>query len=275
MTTGMTLVIGGTGRTGRRVAERLADRGHPVRIGTRTADPPFDWLRETSWPEALEGVESLYVTYQPDLAVPAAPDAIRALTRLARERDIKHLVLLSGRGEREAQRCERIVQDSGVPWTILRCSWFAQNFSDNFFLDGLLAGDLILPAGDVGEPFVDLDDVADVAAAALTEEGHVGQLYEITGPRLWTLPEAVAEIASATGREIRYSQVPMDGYAAELARLDTPSDPIWLVTYLFTEVLDGRNAWIADGVQRALGRPARDFSAYVRETAPTGVWNAA
>jgi uncharacterized protein YbjT (DUF2867 family) len=271
----MTLVIGGTGKTGRRLAERLAERGHPVRIGTRTTDPPFDWLREASWPDALEGVKSLYVTYQPDLAVPAAPAAIRALARLARDRDIKHLVLLSGRGETEAQRCERIVQDSGVPWTILRCSWFAQNFSESFLLDGLLAGDLMLPAGDVGEPFVDLEDVAEVAAAALTEGGHVGQLYEITGPRLWSFREAVAEIATMTGREIRYSQVSMDGYTAELARLDTPPDLSWLVSYLFREVLDGRNAWIADGVQRALGRPARDFSAYVRETAPTGVWNSA
>jgi len=133
----------------------------------------------------------------------------------------------------------------------------------------------MLPAGDVGEPFVDLDDVADVAAAALTDERHVGQLYELTGPRLWSFAQAVAEIASATGREIRYSQVSTDGYAAELARLGTPSDVIWLVNYLFTEVLDGRNAWIADGVQRALGRPARDFSAYVRETARTGIWNPA
>lgn len=275
MTTGTTLLIGGTGKTGRRLAERLGARGHPFRIGTRTTDPPFDWLHDASWPEALEGVSSLYVTYQPDLAVPAAPDAIRALARLARERDIEHLVLLSGRGEPEAQRCERIVQDSGVPWTILRCSWFAQNFSENFFLDGLLAGDLMLPAGDVGEPFVDLDDVADVAAAALTDERHVGQLYELTGPRLWSFAQAVAEIAGATGREIRYSQVSTDGYTAELARLGTPSDVIWLVSYLFTEVLDGRNAWMADGVPRALGRPARDFSDYVRETAPMGIWNPA
>ena len=126
MTAGTTLVIGGTGKTGRRLAARLALHGHPFPIGTRTTDSPFDWLHEASWPEALEGVVSLYVTYQPDLAVPAAPDAIRALTRPARHRGVKHLVLLSGRGEPEAQRCERIVQDSGVPWTIVRCSWVAR-----------------------------------------------------------------------------------------------------------------------------------------------------
>ncbi|MGH9163300.1 MAG: NmrA family transcriptional regulator [Vicinamibacteraceae bacterium] len=275
MTTGTTLVIGATGKTGRRVAERLAGRGRPVRMASRSTDPPFDWLDETSWPDVLEGVESLYVTYQPDLAVPGAPDAIRVLSRLARERGIEHLVLLSGRGELMAQQCEGIVQDSGVPWTILRCSWFSQNFSEGYFLDGVLAGHLMLPAGDVGEPFVDVDDIADVAVTALTEEGHAGQLYELTGPRLLSFPEAVAEIARATGREIRYSQVPMDGYSAELARLGTPADLIWLITYLFTEVLDGRNAWIADGVQRALGRQARDFSDYVRETVPTRIWNAA
>ena len=275
MSDGLTLVLGGTGKTGRRVADRLARRSHPVRIGSRSGQPPFDWLREATWPDALHGVESVYVTYQPDVAVPGASDAIRAFTRLARARGIRRLVLLSGRGEPEAQRCEDVIRESGVTWTILRCSWFAQNFSEAFLLDGLLAGHLVLPAGEhIGEPFVDADDIADAAVAALTDDRHIGQVYELTGPRLWTFPSAVAEVARAAGREIRYSHVSVEAYATELAHEGVPPDVISLLTYLFPQVLDGRNASLADGVQRALDRKPRDFSDYVRHTAATGVWSA-
>ncbi|MGH7573728.1 MAG: NAD(P)H-binding protein [Longimicrobiales bacterium] len=270
---GTTLVIGGRGKTGGRVASRLARRGDQVRTASRSSEPPFDWLDQATWRRALEGADSLYVTFQPDLAIPVAPDAIRALTALALELGVRHMVLLSGRGEPEAQHCEDILRDSGVPWTILRCSWFAQNFSESFFLDGLIDGHLVLPASDIGEPFIDVEDIADAAVTTLTEDGHVGQLYELTGPRLLSFADAVAEIARAAGRVIRFSQVAADEHAAALAAHQVPADVIALVTYLFSEVLDGRNAWVNDGVQQVLGRPARDFSDYVRKTAATGVWS--
>ena len=138
----------------------------------------------------------------------------------------------------------------------------------------MLAGEVALPAGDVPEPFVDADDIADVAVAALTGRGHAGQIYEVTGPRLWTFAEAVGEIAQATGRDIRYVDVPIEAYASALNDAQLPPESVALMTYLFTEVLDGRNASVADGVKRALGRPARDFASYVRDTADTGVWSA-
>jgi uncharacterized protein YbjT (DUF2867 family) len=188
-------------------------------------------------------------------------------------RGVQRLVLLSGRGEDEAQRAEEVVQASGVDWTIVRSSWFNQNFSENYLLDAVLGGEVVLSAGDIGEPFIDADDIADVAVAALTEDGHAGQLYEVTGPRLLTFAQAVAEIAAATGREIRYVEVSPEQYAAVLAAEGVPADFVWLVTYLFTIVLDGRNAQVKDGVQRALGREPRDFSDYARETAATGVWD--
>jgi uncharacterized protein YbjT (DUF2867 family) len=181
-------------------------------------------------------------------------------------------VLLSGRGEEEAQLCERVVQAAGTEWTILRASWFAQNFSENFLLEPVLSGVVALPAGNVGEPFIDADDIADVAVAALTEDRHVGQLYELTGPRLLTFAEAVGEIASATGQDIQYVQISHEQFASSLADQQVPADVIELMSYLFTTVLDGRNAYLADGVQRALGRAPRDFTAYVRDTAATGVW---
>jgi uncharacterized protein YbjT (DUF2867 family) len=273
MTTGTTLVLGGTGKTGRRIAQRRREQGKAIRIGSRSADPPFDWNDPATWPAALRGVHAAYIAYYPDLAVPDAADAIRSFTRLAVGSGVTRLVLLSGRGEPEAERCEQLVRESGARWTLLRCAWFAQNFSENYLLDPLLAGELALPVGNVGEPFVDADDIADVAVAALTAPGHDGQLYELTGPRPWTFPQAVREIAGATGRTIRYVEVSADGYAADLARQDVPPEVIALLGYLFTEVLDGRNARTADGVERALGRPPRDFTEYVRDTAAAGAWN--
>ena len=207
MTTRTTLVIGGTGKTGRRVVERLAARGLPVRIGSRSSEPPFDWEDPATWASAMNGVGAVYLTYYPDLAVPGAVDAVRGVVDLALERGARRIVLLSGRGEEEAERAEAVVQGSGIDWTILRCSWFAQNFSESYLREPLVGGEVVLPTGDVAEPFVDADDIADVAVAALTEDGHVGRLYELTGPRMLTFPEAVAEIAAATGREIRYARV--------------------------------------------------------------------
>jgi uncharacterized protein YbjT (DUF2867 family) len=270
-----TLVLGGTGKTGRRVAERLEARKLPVRIGSRSGEPPFDWENDATWPAAVRNVDAVYVSYYPDLAVPGAPDAIRSFTKLAVESGVQHLVLLSGRGEPEAQRCEQIVRESGTAWTLLRASWFSQNFSENYLLEPVLAGEVALPVGNVGEPFVDADDIADAAVAALTDDRHRGQLYELTGPRLWTFAEAIAEIARATGRDIRYVEISADEYASALTQADVPPMISTLVMYLFKEVLDGRNARIADGVTRALGRPPRDFTDYARDTAATGVWNAA
>lgn len=267
------LVIGGTGKTGRRVAERLIARGVPVRIGSRAGTPRIDWEHPSTWGPALRGIESAYITYYPDLAVPGSVDAITGLVEQALKSGVRRLVLLSGRGEEEAERCERVLQESGADWTIVRATWFAQNFSESYLLDGVLQGELALPAGGVPEPFVDADDIADVAVAALTEPGHVGQLYELTGPRLLTFAEAVEEIANASGRAIRFVEISPERYASMLREQGVPEDVIALLIYLFTTVLDGRNARLADGVQRALGRGPRDFAQYAREAAATGVWS--
>jgi uncharacterized protein YbjT (DUF2867 family) len=270
-----TLVLGGTGKTGHRVAQRLTTRGRPVRLGSRSAEPPFDWEDRATWGPALRNVGAVYITYYPDLAVPGAADAIQSFVELALQHGVRRLVLLSGRGEEEAERAEQILQRSGADWTILRATWFAQNFSESFLRDQVLAGEVALPAGNVPAAFLDADDIADVAVAVLTEDGHVGQLYELTGPRLLTFAEAVQEIATATGREIRYVQVSPEQYASALAEQDVPSEFVWLLNYLFATVLVDANASLADGVRRVLGRAPRDFADYVRDAAATGVWNAA
>jgi uncharacterized protein YbjT (DUF2867 family) len=267
------LVVGGTGKTGRRVAERLQAHGVPVRIGSRSAAIPFDWERPETWRPAVAGVRAAYVTYYPDLAVPGAVEKLRAFVTEAVTSGVRRLVLLSGRGEEAAERGEQAVRESGAEWTILRAAWFAQNFSEGFFADQVKGGAVALPAGDVREPFVDVDDIAEIAEQALVSDRHLGQVYDLTGPRLLTFADAVAEIGRASGRPLAYASMPLDEYKALLERYGVPADFVWLVGYLFTEVLDGRNASLADGVQRALGRPARDFADYARAAAAAGAWS--
>lgn len=273
MTNEITLVLGGTGKTGRRIVERLVQRGVPTRSASRASG--FDWHDPTTWDAQLAGVTAAYISYAPDLAVPGATEAIRLFAQKAVEAGVQRVVLLSGRGEEEAQRCERIVQDAGIDWTIVRASWFQQNFSEGEFVDMVLAGAVTLPAGDVREPFIDADDIADVAVAALTEDGHAGELYEVTGPRLMKFAEAVREIADASGRDVAYVQIPHDAFVSGVAESGAPSEMAWLLDYLFRQVLDGRNSKLTDGVQRALGREPTDFAEYARRTTATGVWDAA
>ena len=273
-----TLVLGGTGKTGRRVVERLAARDLPTRVGSRSSEPPFDWEEQATWAPALQNVGSVYVSYYPDLAVPGAVAAVRSFAELAVESGVRRLVLLSGRGEPEAERAELALREvvdakAGAEWTILRSTWFMQNFSEDYMLEHVLSGEIRLPAGDVPTPFLDADDIADVAVKALTEEGHAGQLYELTGPRSLTFAEAAVEIAEATGHEVRYVPVSLEEHAAEAAEHGVPAEVVELLTYLFAEVVDGRNADTTDGVQRALGREPRDFRDYAREAASTGVWD--
>jgi uncharacterized protein YbjT (DUF2867 family) len=273
-TTNITLVLGGTGKTGRRVANRLSALGRAVRIGSRSGQPPFDWRDDTTWPGALRDVDAAYLVYYPDLSFPGAADTIRAFSRVAAASGVRRLVLLSGR-EDEAGPSEQAVADAGVEWTVLRASWFAQNFSEHFLLEPVLSGVIALPAGTVAEPFVDAEDIADVAVAALTGDEHIGRTYELTGPRLLTFADAAAEVARASGRDVTYLAVTPQEYMAAAVEHGVPAEEVEPLTELFTRVLDGRNAYITHDIEQVLGRAARDFSAYATAAAATGVWAAA
>ncbi|WP_323771951.1 NAD(P)H-binding protein [Antarctobacter sp.] len=268
------LVIGATGKTGRRVARRLAARGLPVRRGSRSSATPFDWEAPETWAPALRGARAAYVTYFPDLAFPGAVEKLESLCETARDMDVEHLVLLSGRGEHHARLGEEVVRNSGVDFTIVRAAWFAQNFSEGYLRDPVLAGILPMPGGDVAEPIIDIDDIADVAVAALTEEGHKGELYEVTGPRLMSFADMAGELSRATGREIRHIPISFEEFHANVAQAGGP-----FVADVFTaiarETLDGRNAHTTDGVMRALGRGPRDFADFARAAAKSGAWTSA
>lgn len=266
------LVTGGSGKTGHRVAQRLTALNLPVRACSRSSAVPFDWDDQTTWEAALAGASAAYVTYAPDLAVPHAVGRIAAFSQQALRQGVRRLVLLSGRGEPGAQRSEQILQRSGAEWTVLRTSWFAQNFSEGPFLEGILAGELALPIGAVREPFIDADDIADAAVAALTQRGHSEQVYELTGPQALTFAEAVGEIGQVSATPVTFRQISMDAFQEELMAQEAPTEIMELMLELFTDVLDGRNAAVTDGVRRILGREPRTFSQYVQDAAAQGAW---
>ena len=261
------VIVGGAGKTGGRVEARLRQRGLATRFASRSTPVPFDWAAAAGWAAALEGATRAYVIYHPDVSVPTAAEDIAALSELARKAGLQHIVLLSGRGEPGAQAAEAALQASSVPWTIVRSSWFNQNFSEGYLVESVLSGEVALPAGNVPEPFVDVDDIADVVTAALTDARHIGKVYEVTGPRAISFSQAVAEISKALGRQIRYTQISAAEFAEGMRGAGVPDDVIALLDELFIVTLDGRNSEVQSGVTEALGRPSRDFADFARAAA--------
>ena len=267
------LVLGGTGKTGKRVAERLTKLNLPVRIASRNTNPAFDWENPYTWPGILSDIQKVYITFQPDLAIPGSTDAIESFTEAAKKAGVQKLVLLSGRGEEEAELCEKIVINSGLDWSIVRASWFMQNFSEGFFLDSILSGHAIVPKGSAPEPFVDADDIADMAVAALTDEKHSKKAYELTGPELLTFKEIFTGISAAIDRPVAYEEVSMGEYVELLKKYQVPDDYIWLIKYLFNEVFDGRNESVTHDIEKVLGRKPTSLKEYIGKTKKTGIWN--
>lgn len=274
MTTSSILIIGASGKVGRRVLANLTAAGHAARPAGRRTPLPFDWQDRTNWAQHFAGIETAFVAYYPDLAAPQGADDIAALVDVAKAAGLKRMVLLSGRGESGAVRAENVLQHSGLGYTILRSAFFNQNFSEGLMYSGVIGGVLALPAGMRAEPFVDVDDIAEIGAAALTDDRHHNRLYELTGPRLLTFADAVAEISRVTGHSIAYAPITLDDFHAAMAGEIGPDDA-GLYTELFRELFDGRNESLTQGVQQALGRPPRDFADYCRDTARSGAWQRA
>jgi uncharacterized protein YbjT (DUF2867 family) len=255
-----TLVLGGSGKTGRRVAERLTARGMPVRIGTRSSKPRFDWTDPGSWPAALAGCDAAYVTYQPDLAIPGADEVIGQFAAAAVAAGCHRLVLLSGRGEEGARRSEQALIASGAEWTIIRSAFFLQNFTESLWAPELAAGRLTMLRHEVPEPFIDADDIADVAVAALTTPGHIRRIHEVTGPRLLSFEAVADEVAAVTGRPVTYVELDIDDFIHHLVDVaGVPREDATGIAYVFAEVLDGRNAHVTTGVADVLGREPHDL----------------
>ncbi|MFJ9811897.1 NmrA family NAD(P)-binding protein [Streptomyces sp. NPDC101158] len=256
------LVTGATGKTGRRVAGLLAERGARVLAGSRGGSTRFDWEDPATWGPALAGADAAYVNYYPDLAAPGAVEAMRTFGGLAAAHGVRRLTLLSGRGEPEAVRAEEALRASGVELTVVRAAFFAQNFDEGLLAEGVAAGVIAFPAGDTAEPFVDLEDLAEVIVETLVRDGHAGLVHEVTGPRALTFAEVAAELSRASGRQVAYVPTSEGEFAGMLTGFGLSElEATWLAA-LFTMLLDGHNTPVTDGVKQVLGREPRDFAAY-------------
>ncbi|MFI1721215.1 NmrA family transcriptional regulator [Streptomyces sp. NPDC020489] len=265
------VVTGASGRTGSRVAQAVRAAGFTVRAASRARG--FDWEDPTTWAETLRDADAAYLMYPSDVGSPAAVEGVGALAREAVGLGVRRLVLLSARGETQALPTEEALTSSGADWTVVRAAWFAQNFSEGPLVEELRRGELAFPAGEVAEPFLDVRDIGDVVAVALASgERYVGRTLELTGPRLLSFRDAVAEIAAVTGRELTYVPVPARAYGEALTGFGVPPEEAEFLVEVFEGLLDGRNARLTDGVREVLGRPPRDFTDVVREAAAAGVW---
>ncbi|MFJ8047164.1 NmrA family transcriptional regulator [Streptomyces luteogriseus] len=274
-TPGRTVVVtGASGRTGSRVARAAEAAGLTVRAASRATG--FDWWDRSTWADTLRGADAAYLAHPSDVGAPGAAQAVGALAREAVGLGVRRLVLLSARGEDQALPTEEALHASGADWTVVRAAWFAQNFSEGPLVAELRAsGELVFPADEVREPFLDVRDIADVVVAALTSgERYVGRTLTLSGARLLTFGEAVAEIAGATGRPLTYRAVSTRDYGEALAGFGVPPEEVAGMTAIFDTLLDGRNAHLSDGVREVLGRAPRDFGDFVREEAAAGTWKA-
>ena len=268
------LVIGGTGKTGHRVVEGLTRLDHHVKVGSRKGSPAFDWEDHSTFAPALKGMDRAYIVYYPDLAVPGAKEAITALTKAALKEGLEKVVLLSGKGEAEAEVCEQIVADSGLNYTLVRASWFNQNFSEGAFLDFILAGQVALPMPEAEIPFVDVNDIAEVVIKVLVDDSYNGETITVTGPGKYTFKEVVGLIAEGIGRDIQYNPISIEEFKEGMKAAGLPDSYVWLFGYLFKEVLgNADNQVISHDIERVLKRKATNFKQFVENTSSTGVWN--
>ncbi|KES08531.1 NmrA family transcriptional regulator [Streptomyces toyocaensis] len=266
------VVTGASGRTGSRVARAAGAAGLTVRAASRATG--FDWADRSTWADTLRGADAAYLVHPADVGAPGTAEAVGELARVALGLGVRRLVLLSARGEDQALPTEEALRASGADWTVVRAAWFAQNFSEGPLLEEVRRGELVFPAGEVAEPFVDVRDIAEVVVAALTDgERYAGRTITVTGPRLLTWREAVAEIAVATGRPLTYRPVPARDYGEALTGLGVPPEEAAFLTEVFGTLLDGRNARVEDaGVWQVLGRGPRDFAEFVAQEAAAGTW---
>jgi uncharacterized protein YbjT (DUF2867 family) len=268
-------VLGATGKSGRRVVAALRAGGHRVLAASRSGEVRFDWEDPQSWAGAVTGARAVYIVPPEDAApLPRFLDAARAA-------GVRRVVLLSGRGGPEVWKgrfgnamaaAEEIVRSSGLEWVIVRANNFMQNFTEELWHAPVLAGRLALPVGGVPEPLVDLDDVAAVVARLLVDDDHADGVRELSGPTAVSFTDAVATIAAATGRAVRFEDVDPEAYVAELRADGLGEELVAELSGLWEIMREGSIATPTDGVAQVLGRPARSFDEWVAATAPTGVW---
>lgn len=248
------LVLGATGKTGRRVTELLGPAARPA---SRSSATKFDWSLPNTWEPAVAGTTAVYVV------PPENPAALAGFVPVAVKAGVTRLVLLSMRGAPEDDPFEAAIKNSGAEWTILRPTWFMQNFDEDMFAEPVRHGELAVPAGQGVHPFIDVRDIAEVAVAALTQPGHAGKTYDLSGPESLSFAEMLARIVAVTGNPVLYTDVAPDDFVTSLRGLGYPEEIAELVTMLLVRIRTGAEAHLSDGVQRVLGREPRTFADYL------------
>ncbi|MEU5870391.1 NAD(P)H-binding protein [Glycomyces sp. NPDC047369] len=279
---GTILVTGATGKVGRRLTDLLRRGGHDVRAVSRSTEIPLDWTDESTWDAALEGVAAVYVI-PPDHPFPA--DAFAAAAAKA---GVRRLVAQSGRRVQDLAAAAGVgpeaigmyaaqtaVQGSGLEWTVLQPNNFNENFSEGDYHPAVLAGEVALPLAGTTEPLIAVADIAAVAAAVLTEDGHHGQVYEITGPESLSMADAMAAIAAASGRPVAFRAETPEEHDAALRAAGLPEDLVMFLNLMYEFMRGGAMAATTGNVEQILGREPIRFADWAAETAKTGVWSGA
>jgi uncharacterized protein YbjT (DUF2867 family) len=268
----LTVIIGGNGKTGRRVAALLTAQGRAVRTVSRSTSPSFDWNERSTWDTALEGATAAYITYSPDLALPGADEQLRQLGRVLTGLDMTRVVLLSGRGEPRAVLAEDALLDQVPSARVVRSSFFMQNFTEGMFVDFIAEGVIAMPApGTVPEPFLDLDDLAEVVVSTLFDDSTAGAVLEVTGPASLSFVEVAATLSEELGRQVAFDEVSPQAFVERWVAAGLHPDEGRGLAELFAELLDGHNSHLSDSVATILGRPAKSFRDFVRDSLSRGL----
>lgn len=230
----------------------------------------FDWRDESTWDAALDGAEGVFI-----VGPGSASDWSDTLTRFldaATAAGIQHAALLSARGVEfhpggAVDTAEKALQAGPVAWTILRPTHFAQNFTEAMFTP--VDGRIVAPVDDGAEPFIDVDDIAQVAAVVLTERAHDNRMLELSGPEAITFTDAAAVLAEVTGEPVRFVSESDDEHVSRLQAAGTPHGYVRWRMAMLRGIRTGADAYLSSGVDEVLGRSATRFPDWAaREAAP-------
>ncbi|MHB8691546.1 MAG: NmrA family NAD(P)-binding protein [Solirubrobacteraceae bacterium] len=266
------LVLGGTGKTGTRVARRMTELGHSVRTAARQgADALFDWDDPATHRTAVEGVDRIYLM-APVMRTRFAPQ-VSAFLDLAESAGVQHITYLSAYGIElappevalravELDLMERVL----MTHSIVRPAWFMQNFSETFLkpIDGAIA----VPTGDGAEAFVDAEDIAAVAAATLADpSAHAGAQYAPTGPERLTVSEAADAIGSVIRQRVRHIDVDQRAWLDGAIASGVPTEYGEMLLLLTQTIASGAGSRPNDDVKAVTGSPPTGFTEFARRTA--------
>jgi uncharacterized protein YbjT (DUF2867 family) len=266
------LVLGGTGKTGTRVARRMTELGHSVRTAARHgADARFDWDDHATHRTAVDGVDRVYLV-APVMRTRFAAQ-VSAFLDLAEAVGVQHITYLSAYGIDTAppEIALRAVEldlmgRTSMTHSIVRPAWFMQNFSETFL--NPIHGAITVPTGNGGEAFVDADDIAAVAAATLADpSSHAGAQYAPTGPDRLTMREAAELIGSVIGQPVRHVDIDRLPWVDAVIASGVPAEYGEMLTLLTETIASGNGSRPNDDVHTVTGAPPTSFTEFAQRTA--------